>query len=83
MTHLTVFPCPPVRRGARRGVVHHKRTATQRAVKGTRPAVGLGGPPAALRPLPDAGTSRRGPRLSGGLPSRHQMGHYHRSLVLL
>jgi hypothetical protein len=68
MTHLTEFPCPPVRRGARRGVAHHKRTATQRVVKGSRPPVARGGPPGALRPLPDAGASRRGPRLPGGSP---------------
>ncbi len=43
MTHLTGFPCPPVRRGSRRGVLHHKRTATQRAVKGNRPSVARGG----------------------------------------
>ncbi len=45
MTHLTGFPCSPVRRGARRGVAHHKQTATQRADKGNRHPVGRGGPP--------------------------------------
>ena len=39
LTHLTVLFCPLVRRGARCGVHHHKRAATQRAVKATRPAV--------------------------------------------
>ncbi len=42
-----------------------------------------GGAPDALRPLPDAMASRRGPRLPGGPPRRHQMGHYQRSLVLV
>ena len=54
MTHLTGFPCPFVRRGSRRDAAHRKRAATPRAVKGTRPPVGRGGPPGALRPLPDA-----------------------------
>ncbi len=68
MTHLTGFPCSPVRRGARRGVAHHKQTATQRADKGNRPAVARGGPPGALRPLPEAGAPRRGRRRPGGPP---------------
>ena len=68
MTRLTGFPCLLVRRGSRRGVAHHKRTATQRAVKGSWPSVALGDPTGALRPLPDAGTSRRGSRLPGGPP---------------
>ena len=37
MTHLTGFPCPLVRSGSRRSVAHHKRIATPRAVKGSRP----------------------------------------------
>ena len=81
-THLTGFPCPLVRRGSRRGAVHHKRTTTQPAGKGNRPAVGLRGPPGALRPLPDAGASRREPRLPGRAATPHQMGLYQRSLVL-
>lgn len=54
MTHLTEFPYPLARRGSRRDAAHRKRAATQRAVKGTRPSVARGGPPGALRPLPDA-----------------------------
>jgi hypothetical protein len=68
MTHLTDIPCPLVRRGSRRGAAYHKRVATQRAVKGSRPSVARRGPPGALRPLPDAGASRRRPRLPGGPP---------------
>ncbi len=68
MTHLTVFPYPPVRRGSRRDAAHRKRAATQRAVKENRPPVARGGPPGALRPWPDAGASRGGPRLPGGPP---------------
>ena len=68
MTHLTGFPCPFVRRGSRRGAAHHKRSTTQRTGKGNRPSVARGGPPGALRTLPDAGASRRGPRLPGGPP---------------
>ncbi len=68
MTHLTGFPCPLVRIGSRRGVAHHKRIATPRAVKGSRPPVARGGPRGALRPLPDGRASRRGPRLPGGPP---------------
>ena len=65
MTHLTGFPWPLVRRGSRRGAGRHKRAATQPAAKGSRPPVGLRGPPDALRLLPDAGASRREPRLPG------------------
>ncbi len=68
MTHLTGFPCPPDRRGSRRDAAHLKRTATQRAVKGNRPPVARGGPPGALRPLPDAGATRPPPRLPGEPP---------------
>ncbi len=68
MTHLTGFPCPLASRGLRRGAAHHKWSATQRAVKGIRPSVARGDPPGALRPLLDAGASRRGPRLPGGPP---------------
>ena len=49
MTHLTGFPCSLVRRDPRRGAAHHKRSATQRAVKGTRPSVARGGPPGAIK----------------------------------
>ena len=66
MTHLTCFPCPLVRSGSRRGAAHHKRNATQRAVKESRPSVARGDPPDALRPLPDVSASRCGPRLPGG-----------------
>ncbi len=82
MTHLTDFPCPLVRRPSRRGAAHHKRSATPRAVKENRPSVGHGGPPGALRPLPDAGASRRGPRLPGRNAKTHQMSLYQCSLVL-
>jgi hypothetical protein len=68
MTHLTGFPCPLARRGSRRDAAHRKRSATQRAVKGNRPPVACGGPPGALRPLPDAQASRRGSRLPGEPP---------------
>jgi len=68
MTHLTGFACPPVRRVSLSGAMYRKRSATQRAVKQTRPAVARGGPPGALRPLPDAWASRREPRLPGGPP---------------
>jgi hypothetical protein len=66
MTHLTGFPCPLVRSVSRRGAALHKRSATPRAVKGSRPSVVPNGPPGVLRPLPDAGASRCGPRLPGG-----------------
>jgi hypothetical protein len=68
MTRLTGFPSPLVRRGSRRGAVHHKRAATPRADKGNRPPVAHGEPPDALQPLPDAQASRRGLRLPGGSP---------------
>jgi hypothetical protein len=68
MTHLTGFLCSLVRRGSRCGAAHHKRAATPRAVKDNRPSVARGGPPGALRPLLDAGASRRGPLLPGGPP---------------
>ena len=68
MTHLTGFACPPVRRASRSGAGYRKRSATQRAVKQARPSVARGSPPGVLRPLPDAGASRCGPRLPGGLP---------------
>ena len=42
---------------------HHKRAATRRAVKGTRPSVGRNGLLGALRCLPDARASRCAPRL--------------------
>jgi hypothetical protein len=32
MTHLTGFPCPLIKRGSRRGALHHKRAATPRAI---------------------------------------------------
>jgi hypothetical protein len=80
MTHLTGFPCPPVRRGARRDAAHRKRAATQRAVKGSRPPVARGGPLGALRPLPDTSIApRTAPARRAA--TRHQMGHYQRSLV--
>ena len=66
MTHLTGFACPSVRRASRSGARYRKRCATPRAGKQTRPVVALGGPPGALRPLPDAVASRCGPRLPGG-----------------
>jgi hypothetical protein len=68
MTHLTGFPCPLVRRGSRRGAAYRKRSATPRAGKRNRPSVARGGPPGALRPLPDAGASHCGPRLPGESP---------------
>ncbi len=68
MTRLTGFHCSLVRRGSRRDAAHRKRAATRRADNGNRPPVGRGGPPGALRSLPDAGASRRGPRLPGGPP---------------
>ena len=54
VAHLTGFPYSPVRRGSRGGAAHRKRSATQRAGKGIRPAVALSGPPGALQTLPDA-----------------------------
>ncbi len=49
MTHLTGFPWPLDRRGSRRGAGRYKRSATQRAAKGTRPSVARGGPPRAIK----------------------------------
>jgi len=68
MAHLTGFPRPLVRHGSRRGAAHQKRSVTPRADEGNRPAVACGGPPGALRPLPDARASCGEPRLPGGPP---------------
>ncbi len=59
---------------------HHKRAATRRAGKGTRPAAGRNGILGVLRRLPDAHGIAQGVPL-GTAPtqeaiSTHQMSHY-------
>ena len=81
MTHLTDLPCPPVRRGSRRGV---------RPPQAERNAAGGQGKPAfggARRPTACVAALARcasiAPRTAPAqwAAVRHQMGHYQRTLV--
>ncbi len=90
LTHLTAFLCPLARHGhgtpGGSGADHHKRAATRRAAKGTRPSVGRNGLLGAQwdsgRRLPDAQGIALHTAPTQEAISAHQMGHYQRPLVL-
>ena len=80
MTHLTGFPCPPVRRGSRSGA-WRTVSGPQRSGRSREPGLRWRATARRVRcgPCPAGIAPRAAPARRAA--ARHQMGHYHRSLV--